>query len=188
MTENLGIKIKNLRTEAGITREELARAAGTDSGRIELIENGKANPSISVSIKIARRLGVRLGTLLDGAESTSPVVHDLRKLIPTVNTSHGNDPAHLDFHSLAGAKSDRNMEPFYISVGYTEDKRQNYSTHEGEEFIFVLEGTIKVRYGAVEHILTRGQSIYYDSIVPHLVTTHEEDSNAKVLAVTYTPC
>ncbi|MCD8072380.1 MAG: XRE family transcriptional regulator, partial [Alistipes sp.] len=165
-----------------------AEAAGIDRSRIEMIENGQADPSISVSIKIARRLGVRLGTLLDGSEGSSPVVNDLGKLVPTVNTSHGNDPRHLDFHSLAGAKSDRNMEPFYISVGFTEDKRENYSSHEGEEFVFVLEGTIEVLYGRERYTLAAGQSIYYDSIVPHLVTAAARGAEAKVLAVTYTPC
>lgn len=187
MSESLGSKIKQLRIAAEISISDLAEAAGLQESQIELIESGDASPSIATLIKFARRLGVRVGTLLDGTESNSPVITDLKSLTRTVNTSNPVAGGHLDFFSLAGAKNDRNMEPFYINIGYTANDRKNYSSHEGEEFIFVLEGTVELYYGTDKHTLGFGESAYYDSIVPHLVTVPEDGAEAKLLAITYTP-
>ena len=187
MSESLGSKIKQLRLAAGLTWGDLAEAAGIEVSQIVLIENGEASPSISTLIKLARRMGVRLGTLLDGAETGSPAVTDLKALVPTINTSKSGGNNHLEFFSLAGSRSDRNMEPFYIDVAYAANEQKNYSAHEGEEFIFVLEGGIELYYGTEKYVLGVGESIYYDSIVPHLVTTADKDAHAKVLAITYAP-
>lgn len=187
MSENLGTKIEQLRTAAGVTRDDLAEAAGLSADQMERIENSKASPSISTLIKISRRLGVRVGTLLDGAEPACPMVTNAAKLQPTVNLSKKEESAHLDFFSLAGSKSDRNMEPFYIKVGYIENEKKNYSSHEGEEFIFVLDGRLEIFYGGEKYDLSKGDSIYYDSIVPHLVTSLDKESKATIVAVTYTP-
>ena len=79
------------------------------------------------------------------------------------------------------------MEPFYINVGFKQNVKENYSSHEGEEFIFVLEGKLEIFYGKDRYELTTGDSIYYDSIVPLLVTVPDEKTITKILAVTYTP-
>lgn len=78
------------------------------------------------------------------------------------------------------------MEPFFINVSYcpTGDLP---SHHEGEEFLYVLEGSVQLLYGQETYTLEKGDSIYYDSIVPHNLTTLAEGETAKVLAVTYTP-
>jgi len=62
-----------------------------------------------------------------------------------------------------------------------EDER---STHEGQEFIFVLEGSMEVRLGEERYLLEQGDAIYYDSNVPHLVKCHGEEPT-KILAVLY---
>ena len=188
MSEKLGTKIQHLRESLDLTREDLAAAAGIDEARVALIENGEVSPAISTLIKISRRMGVRLGTLLDGTEASSPVVTSAEALAPTVNTTKPCGGHHLDFFSLAGNKLDRNMEPFIISIRYADcGDKKNWSTHEGEEFIYVLEGSIKVCYGKESHTVHAGESIYYDSIVPHCVSSADPDAPAKAIAVTYMP-
>ena len=91
----------------------------------------------------------------------------------------------MDFIALAAKKAGRNMEPFLINIQSPTGK-ESLSSHEGEEFIFVLEGSIVVQYGAEEYILNKGDSIYYDSIVNHLVTANNH-SEAKMLGVIYSP-
>ena len=79
------------------------------------------------------------------------------------------------------------MEPFLIDVAPSEDGVDFVlSTHEGEEFIYVLEGILEINYGKNTYILEEGDSIYYDSIVPHQVRAHN-GQNAKFLACVYTP-
>jgi len=87
---------------------------------------------------------------------------------------------------LAAGKSDRNMEPFIIDFKVDAEESHELSSHEGEEFLYVLEGTIEVIYGQNNYVLETGDSIYYDSIVSHHVHS-SNDETAKILAVIYTP-
>lgn len=188
MSKTIGNKIKQLREAASLPIGDLAQAAGTSASKMESIESGEIVPSISVLIRIARAMGVRLGTILDGVESTEPTVVSCNCSKPTISTSgKAVMGGHLDFFSLGEQKSDRNMEPFIVDVKYTAKDSGIWSEHEGEEFIYVLEGDIEIFYGSGKYELHKGDSIYYDSIVPHLVTTPAEGAEAKILAVTYTP-
>lgn len=80
------------------------------------------------------------------------------------------------------------MEPFVINVEYTSpNEMSTLSHHEGEEFIYVLNGNVVVRYGDETYNLEQGDSIYFDSIVPHNISVPAPEQQAKVLAVVYTP-
>ena len=78
------------------------------------------------------------------------------------------------------------MEPFIVEINPTADSDFVQSSHEGEEFIYVLSGTIEIRYGKNVYTLSEGDSIYYDSVVDHHVHS-ADDSPAKILAVVYAP-
>jgi mannose-6-phosphate isomerase-like protein (cupin superfamily) len=90
----------------------------------------------------------------------------------------------LDFHPLAKNRKGRHMEPFIIDVYPSIPEECTFSFHEGEEFIYVLEGQIEVLYGDDQHILGVGDSIYYDSTTPHQVKT-ADDKKARILAIIY---
>ena len=100
-------------------------------------------------IRIAQALKLRLGTILDGEECQSPAVHCNKKLTPTISTSNDNTEVrnHLNFYSLAQEKSDRTMEPLLIEVNYLNPEGAEPSQHEGEEFLYVLEGRVVLAYG-----------------------------------------
>ena len=77
------------------------------------------------------------------------------------------------------------MEPFIIDIIPNEKSKPSKSSHEGEEFIYVLDGIVSVLYGNEIFKLEKGDSIYLDSIVPHLVTT--DTNNARILGIVYVP-
>lgn len=180
-------KIKILCADKKISAAELAEGSSLSLEQVNRICESDEIPSLSSLIKISRALGVRLGTFLDDSEQIGPVLNRSEEHLQSVTfTSHQtNSNSHMDFISLASSKAGRNMEPFLINI-QTENGNETSSTHEGEEFLFVLEGSIKVRYGAETYILNKGDSIYYDSIVDHLVTSID-DNGAKILAVVYSP-
>ncbi len=190
MTENIGYKLRRQREDNGLSVSELSSASGIHPSIVELIEKGELVPSVATLVKLSRALGVRLGTFLDGMESSEPALTQSGDRVPrpTVNLSEGKgeDMEHLKFYALAQNKADRNMEPFVINVEYTAPD-QPLSSHEGEEFIYVLEGPVEIRYGAETYTLGQGDSIYYDSVVPHCLTSVAPSQKAKVLAVVYTP-
>lgn len=78
------------------------------------------------------------------------------------------------------------METFSVSLQPYSGKK-NVSSHEGEEFLYVLEGKVEILYGKQTYILDKDDSIYYDSIVPHYIGSASESEGAKILAVIYVP-
>jgi transcriptional regulator with XRE-family HTH domain len=188
MNNMVGEKIKTVMTTKNITISELSERSGLSENKIELILESEIVPSLAPLIKIARGLGVRLGTFLDDSEKLGPVVHRANENLQGASFSSQLSTAnsHLNFFSLAGNKSGRHMEPFVIDIKPSQINEPILSSHEGEEFIYVLEGAVKITYGKDIQILESGDSIYYDSIVDHLVSA-ATDQPAKILAVVYTP-
>jgi len=184
----VGEKIRQLRESREMSREELAEASQSDVELIEKIENGSALPSLTPLLNIARALGVRLGTFMDDAPQTGPFVVKSGSSKSVTHFSGKNtslDESALDFYSLAYGKSDRHMEPFIIEVHPPKTDEYELASHEGEEFIYVMSGEIEILYGQETYVIGEGDSIYYDSIVPHDLHAHGAD--AKILAVVYTP-
>jgi Predicted transcriptional regulators len=184
----VGEKIRGLRESKSITIEELAKRSELAVEQIQRIENNIDIPSLAPLIKIARVLGVRLGTFLDDNDESGPAVCRKKEASDTISFSNNATQSrkHMTYHSLAKSKADRHMEPFIIEVSATADSNFVLSSHEGEEFIMVIEGTMEISYGKSKYILEEGDSIYYDSIVPHHVHAFEGKA-AKILAVVYTP-
>ena len=92
----------------------------------------------------------------------------------------------MEYHPLAQQKAGRHMEPFIIDIHPTEENNFLLSAHEGEEFIYVMEGEVELEYGKEVYRLEAGDSIYYDSIVKHHLHGAPGKS-AKILAVVYIP-
>lgn len=184
----VGEKIKSLRQNKAISIEELAERSGLAVEQIERIENNVDLPSLAPLIKLARALGVRLGTFLDDNDETGPAICRKQEANDSISFSNNatHSRKHMQYHSLAKSKADRHMEPFIIDIDPTEDGDFILSSHEGEEFIMVMEGIMEISYGKQTYLLEEGDSIYYDSIVPHHVHAYEGKA-AKILAVIYTP-
>ena len=131
----VGEKIKALREDKTITIEELAQRSGLAIEQIERIENNIDIPSLAPLIKIARVLGVRLGTFLDDQDEVGPVVCRKKEAKDAISFSNNaiHSRKHMEYHSLSKSKADRHMEPFIIDVMPTEDTDFVLSSHEGEE-------------------------------------------------------
>ncbi|MCL2889141.1 MAG: cupin domain-containing protein [Eggerthellaceae bacterium] len=188
-TNMLGAKIATLRESLELTQEELALRCGCDLSIIEGLEAGDMAPSLAPLIKITRALGVRLGTLMDDDDSLGPVymkAEDLAEATRMHSLETVSDAGDLRFFSLAEGRTSRNMDPFIITITPSGESDHELSQHEGEEFLFGIEGCIEIEYGKELFVLKPGESLYYDSIVPHQVRAFEGQS-AKFLAVVYTP-
>lgn len=183
----IGIKVATVRESLGLSCEDLAQRSGCDVDVIRRIEAGEIVPSLAPLIKISRALGVRLGTLLDDDTQVGPVVtraDEATEVARLKSLETGSSRGTLDFFSLAAGKTARHMDPFLIDVNPGGER--SLSAHEGEEFLMVLSGSLEVEYGRDSHILGVGDSIYYDSIVPHQVRA-AGDEPARILAVVYAP-
>ena len=186
----IGSKIQHIRETKQLSVEDVAERSGLSVEQIQRIEGNVDFPSLAPLIKIARVLGVRLGTFLDDQSQLGPVVCRKGDMAGdgigfTNNNTEGRK--HMAYHSLSQDKSGRHMEPFMIDVAPSaEGESFVTSSHEGEEFIYVMEGAVEVCHGKKCHLIKAGDSIYYDSIVPHHVHGYQGQA-AKILAVIYTP-
>lgn len=187
----IGEKVKLVRESRKLSIEDVSERTNLSVSSIESIEKGELIPGLTPLIKIARVLGVRLGTFMDDQQDLGPVLvrSGAKKDANNVtrfserNNAKSSD---LDFYTLAQNKADRHMDPFIIDVFPPSGEDVKLSTHEGEEFIYVLNGNIEVIYGKDKYELAVGDSIYYDSIVAHHLHSKGEQP-AKILAVVYTP-
>lgn len=182
-----GERVKAARETKGLSLEILAEKSGVETDMLRKIEESKSLPSIAPLVKVARALGVRLGTFIDDHDEKGPSVmtHDQVQigLSLGVACSKRRD---MQYFSLSQSKTGRHMESFEIDFNPSTDSDFVLSSHEGEEFLYVLEGAVEINYGDDTFQLKTGDSIYYDSIVSHHVHCASDDT-AKILAVIYTP-
>ena len=186
--KNVGEKIRQIREFKKVSRAELSERTNLDVSLIKKLEDDKMVPSLAPLIKVARALGVRLGTFLDDSDQLGPVLMRSDKHAEGVRfVSQGSGAReHLNFLSLASDKAGRHMEPFIVEIEPSEQSDYMLSSHEGEEFIFVLEGEVEINYGKDVYRLKQGDSIYMDSIVSHNVHAGSNQP-ARILAVVYAP-
>ena len=186
----VGAKIKALRETKNLSIEEIAERSGLTAEQIISIENDVNLPSLGPLIKIARALGVRLGTFMDDNDALGPIVcrAEDRERDSSISFSNGatNARKHMEYHPLAKQKAGRHMEPFIIDINPEDTPEYTLSAHEGEEFIYVMDGEIELVYGKDKYSLKEGDSIYYDSIVKHHLHGAAGKS-AKILALVYIP-
>lgn len=182
----IGERIRSYREKQDLTIEDLAARTALTEDFIRAIEEEDMYPCLQPLVKLARALGVRLGTFLDDNVSSDPLVVRLDEREEEL-TMHpdGKEPG-VKFHSLGKGKTDRHMEPFFIELLPESGKDKSLSSHEGEEFIICQSGKVRVVYGQEETLLEPGDSVYFNSIVPHNVGCGG-DEKAEIYAVLYFP-
>jgi len=185
--QNVGKRIKKIREFNELSLDTLAERTGYQMDFLQSLEEDEVYPSLGPLLKVSRALGTRLGTLLDDKTSRDPLVCRQEDRKSELSMIRGkNKPVSLEFYSLGKDKTDRHMEPFYIRILPEAAKDKQLSSHEGEEFIVVVSGEVEVTYGQETYILKPGDSIYYNSIVPHNVSC-TGDEEAEIYAVLYFP-
>jgi transcriptional regulator with XRE-family HTH domain len=184
ITLQVGERVKRVREQKGLSLLDVSQRTGMDLPTLSEIEEGKVPPPLGSIIKLAKALEMKMGYFISGDEEKAYTIvrRGDRKVVSRFDSTKGKHYGY-EYESLAPYKKDRHMEPFLVTLqpSTTEEER---STHDGQEFIFVLRGKMEVRLGEEVHVLEPGDSIYYDSTVPHLVKCHGGEAT-KILAVLY---
>ncbi len=181
---NVGARVRDVRERRGLSLRDIVQRTGIDEATLAGIEDGDIAPPLGIIIKLAKALEMKMGYFISG-EQNKPftiVRHNDRRVVSRHDSQKGEQYGY-EFESLAPHKRDRHMEPFLVTLDPAETEEER-SAHDGQEFIFVLQGRMEVRLGEEIHILDPGDAIYYDSTVPHLVKCHG-DKSTKILAVLY---
>jgi transcriptional regulator with XRE-family HTH domain len=182
---SFGQRMRIVRQEKGLTTEDVGQRTGLSPTYVDKIEADELSPPLGVLIRIAKALDMRLGRFISTGEvKPFTVVRKHERRIVSRYTSAQGDQYGYTYESLAPDKKDRRMEPFMITL-VPSGAKKDLSTHAGQEFIYVLEGAMEVILEEHKDVLHPGDSIYYDSSVPHLVRCHG-DKETVILAVLYT--
>ncbi len=181
----MGKRVKKAREDLGLSLFDLYLRTNVTVDQLSQIEEGKTNPPLGTVIKLAKALDLTIDHLISGEEGEDYTIvrKDDRKVISRYDATREKHYGY-EYESLAPHKTDKHMEPFLVTLEPSETAEER-STHDGQEFIFVLQGKMEVRLRENIHLLEPGDSIYYDSTVPHLVKCHRQETT-KILAVLYT--
>jgi transcriptional regulator with XRE-family HTH domain len=162
-------RLKEIRLEKKLTLDKLSTLTGLSKGYLSQIENSDQPPPIYTLSRISRALGVDISELFAEPTSTLPYQEivigrkDQQKLMSRDGTPYG-----YIYEDLAANKKGKNMEPFIVTVGF--DKKidiQKDFQHDGEEFLYVLDGKLEFFYKGESHILQEGDFVYFDADKPH---------------------
>lgn len=173
--------MKKIRLESNMTQERIAELSGLTKGYISKIEKSDKAPPLSTLSKIANALDVDI-TILTAEELEVP--RDINLCIVRKGEGKKVSSATLEgyhYEALAYKKSGKNMEPFILMPAF--DEKAIFS-HEGEEFMYTIEGIHEFIYNNRKYILNEGDSIYFDSRIPHTGRSIGKQ-RAKILAVMY---
>lgn len=166
MANDMGRNIRRIRRQQNRTLAEIAGICGFTRSLLSKIENGKTMPPISTLTKIAGALGVNVSDLLESGHSSGTVYTKKEQLQPNnlVQTDKG-----YSFHAFAVQNSSKAMQPYFFHARKGEIKTHLFS-HQGEEFVYMLTGSMKYRVGDIEYTLHEGDSIYFDANEEHMLT------------------
>ena len=181
-------KMKRIRRNKNITLKALAKKTGLTEGYLSRIENAESAPPISTLSRIAQGLDIDVSYLLlpeEQSDSGNPSIVVVRKEEAGEESLSGS-PHHRTDHRyqylpLGHKKLGKNMEPYILVPDFEPGE---ILQHEGEEFLYVLKGTIEFFYGSEKYLLTEGESAYFDAHIPHNGRSLGKDK-AKVLIIIY---
>ncbi len=161
---DIGRRIKALRNDKRVTLEALAAQTGFTKGYLSKVEKSVKAPPVSTLGIIARALNVSISTLL-GEDSPAASICMVRKSERPQITRTGTSVGY-SYEAVAHKFKNKLMDPFVLTLPVNAKKRILYQ-HEGQEILFVLEGTMRFQHGSEVFIAEEGDCVYFDSSIPH---------------------
>jgi len=159
--DQVGNRLKELRNRKGYSLRSLAQLSGLNINTLSLIENGKTSPSVSTLQQLAVALNIQIAAFFESKPENRRVVFTSGKDAPV--SSHGNARLQYLGKDLAGNK----VQPFIISLEPGQVSPEHPAVHTGHEFAYCLEGNIRYQINNVEYTLHAGDSLVFESHLPH---------------------
>ena len=155
-------RIKEFREILEISALDMAKDTGIPFDTYNKYEKGELDIPISVLYTIAGRLGADVTVLLTGEEARMDSAAVCRK---DKGVRIERYPGY-EFSSLAYNFKNRDMEPLLVTLDSSKPPAP-FVSHSGQEFNYVVEGQVKITVAKTDHILSPGDSVYFDARLPH---------------------
>lgn len=170
-----GLKLKRIRQEKSLSLQQLSEKSGVSVSMLSQIERMKADPTMTTLIKICKGLNITITSLFeDNNEEQFIVRKDKRKTIMLPNSKVK--------YQLLSTSTRGNLEMLLVELAPGQEDRQRI-THYGEESGFIVKGELTIMLGEEEYILCEGDSIHFNSTIPHRFINHTEETSISVWAM-----
>jgi transcriptional regulator with XRE-family HTH domain len=182
---HIGEKIRDLRKKAGLVLQDISNLTGLSKPLLSQIEKEVVSPPIATLLKISKALNVNISFFFQDGDPHEKVVLVRRDESKVMDSRHfGREESGYYYEALAYKKSKKNMEPFLVEFKRKKVENLSYFSHDGEEFIYLLEGTLEFRTENQQYVLYPGDSLYFESSIPHAYRALER-KNARAITVVY---
>jgi transcriptional regulator with XRE-family HTH domain len=180
--DDVGDRIRKIREEKNLSLDEISKMTGFEVDFLAKIENKERQPQLGTVIKLSKALDSAFGRLVSGVGDKLYAItrKDERRTISRSTSKKGRQQIYT-YKSLAPDVKGRHMEAFLVQL--EEDPDKEISLHEGEEFIFVLDGEVILEIGDDHYELEPGDSAYYLSTTAHHIAAKK--GKATIVAVMY---
>lgn len=180
--DEVGNRIRQLREERGISLQDLSDLTGFEVARLEDIESGREKPQLGMVMKLSKALDAAVGRLVSGMGTKLYSITRKNERKPVARSASKTSKKNVyAYMSLAPEVQGRHMEALIVQLEKAEEKE--ISVHNGEEFIYVLDGVANLTIAKKSYDLEPGDSAYYLSTTPHYLTAKTD--KATILAVLY---
>ena len=176
--EEVGKRIKYLRKDRGLTSDELARLTGVSQSMVSQIERGQVSPSLETLWKLSHSLQVPVFSFFETEVASTVVVtragdtQSIKRVRPNVS------------YQLLSPSSGKQMSFFKMIVTPGEDLEMPFMYHSGEECGIMLVGSLRIEVEGEIHTINEGDSIYFDSSLPHRFTNVSDKDAVAIWAMT----
>jgi len=184
----IGAKIRHIRQSKGLTLENVSARTGLSKGLISRIENEQVSPPIATLLKIASAFTIDIAHFFSDQASAHRVTVVRGNEVSSSRSSmilEGKDAGYV-YELLAFKKDNKHMEPFIVKFDIRKREEIPLQQHRGEEFLHLMEGKLEFFTKDETIVLEEGDSIYFDSGVPHGYRGIGKES-PKALVVVYSP-
>lgn len=169
-------KIKNLRIAQNLSLKQLSERSGVSVSMISQIERKKTDPTLTTLYKICNGLGVSISSFLESDDQSTHIIRKNKRKTLTFPQSHSK-------YELLTPITDGNIEMIRIYLEPGQDD-QRLVKHTGEECGHVLKGEMTIVLGDKQHILHEGDTIRFNSNVPHRFLNHTDETAISIWAMT----
>jgi transcriptional regulator with XRE-family HTH domain len=174
--DELGRRIRQIRTERGLSLAALAAKAGVTRSFVSSVERGIAYPSVLVLREIAAALDVPVFMLFTGGAGSTGIV------VRPGDRKRIQSPSSPISYELLSPDLQRKIE--MIIMRLEPGSESSSGAHEGEEVSFLLHGHVVVTVGGVEYEMHAGDTIYFTSGLPHKVRSVDKGESLMIAAIT----
>jgi transcriptional regulator with XRE-family HTH domain len=176
--ETIGKRLRMARQTKGFTQQDLADKCELTKSMLSKIENGRCPAALATYSRIAKNLGVPLTWFLeenDEEKSLLIIPDNMRRI------RNGSNEIGYLYETLANRSRFSHIEPTVVTVPAQLENFELF-THDEDEFIYILDGSINLLYDGEPHPMSQGDSAYFEGTKPHIFLPLQEQE-AKVLTV-----